>query len=199
MDRSCNRPKELFPITNAVDPQSWPNIFAYGKRYCGGIQNGFGWDFSGATNLEELQRKLRSSVMVRRLKAEVLTELPPKRRQVIELENSGRTRALLDEERRLERDHEDRIAEFKGRVELAKVNEDMAGYAEAVQALKEGQQTAFADGARIAHEIALAKVPQTIAYLKELVEDGQKVLGLGRLPEIQLTICLHVVLSSVLR
>ena len=36
---------------------------------------------AGASNLAELNRVLNSTVMVRRLKSEVLDQLPPKRRQ----------------------------------------------------------------------------------------------------------------------
>lgn len=40
------------------------------------------WDCRGASNLEDLHQRL-SQVMIRRLKAEVLTQLPPKVRQRI--------------------------------------------------------------------------------------------------------------------
>ena len=45
---------------------------------------------SGASNLEELQQKLSSTLMIRREKNEVLTQLPPKQRQrvLFELKDS---------------------------------------------------------------------------------------------------------------
>ena len=45
---------------------------------------------SGASNLEELQQKLSSTLMIRREKSEVLTQLPPKQRQrvLFELKDS---------------------------------------------------------------------------------------------------------------
>ena len=43
---------------------------------------------TGATHLAELQQRLRASFMIRRLKSDVLKELPPKRRQLIVLGNS---------------------------------------------------------------------------------------------------------------
>ena len=74
-----NKPVELWPLLNWLDKDTWGNFWRYAKRYCDARQNGFGYDFDGASNLDELKRELRSSVMVRRLKADVLTELPPKR------------------------------------------------------------------------------------------------------------------------
>lgn len=58
----------------------------YLYRYCGPQSNGFGTTFDGASRLPELQAKLRGSIMVRRLKADVATELPPKLRGVVTLE-----------------------------------------------------------------------------------------------------------------
>ena len=82
----CNRPIELWPLVQALDPTDLGrNFFAFAKRYCNAHNNGYGWDFTGSSNLDELQTKLRAKFMVRRLKADVLTELPPKRRQIVPL------------------------------------------------------------------------------------------------------------------
>jgi SWI/SNF-related matrix-associated actin-dependent regulator 1 of chromatin subfamily A len=48
------------------------------------------WDFSGATKLDVLHTKLRQNGMLRRLKSEVLTELPPKARYVVLVELSNK-------------------------------------------------------------------------------------------------------------
>lgn len=79
-----NRPSELFPLLNAVDSRSWPNFFRYAKRYCNAHQTYFGWDFSGASNLDELHEIIKPYVM-RRLKSQVLKDLPAKRRATVEL------------------------------------------------------------------------------------------------------------------
>ena len=81
-----NRPRELWPLLHAIDPDGiGKNFMGYHRRYCGAEKTRYGWNFDGATNLPELSDNLRSSIMVRRLKADVLTELPAKRRQLIEL------------------------------------------------------------------------------------------------------------------
>jgi len=52
--------------------------------------------FSGASNLEELQQALTSSLMIRREKSQVLTQLPPKQRQKVlfELKDSELKKVL---------------------------------------------------------------------------------------------------------
>jgi SNF2 family DNA or RNA helicase len=105
-----NKPIELWPVLQLVAPEVWDpagivkgrnvaagegaGFFRFAKRYCDAKQVWHSareshWDFNGASNLAELQEKLRASCMVRRLKADVLKELPAKRRQTIELDIEG--------------------------------------------------------------------------------------------------------------
>ena len=46
-------------------------------RYCDPIKTYFGWQFNGLSNADELHQKI-SGFMIRRLKKDVLTQLPPK-------------------------------------------------------------------------------------------------------------------------
>lgn len=78
-----SRPIEFFTTLQLVAPKLFPNYWTYGTRYCGGVQNGFGVKFNGASNTQELNDILTENCMIRRRKADVLTELPPKQRQVI--------------------------------------------------------------------------------------------------------------------
>jgi SNF2 family DNA or RNA helicase len=83
-----NRPQELISqleILGVLDTV-FGGFWNFAKRYCRAHRTRWGMDMSGADNLEELNRKLRGSVMVRRKKEDVLTELPPKRRSVVPLE-----------------------------------------------------------------------------------------------------------------
>jgi len=50
----------------------------YGKRYCNGRDTSFGWDFSGSSNMKELKTILETQFMIRRLKSDVLKQLPQK-------------------------------------------------------------------------------------------------------------------------
>ena len=77
---ALNRPKEIFTQLSALLPDAKLKMKDFGERYCQG--NRFD-KYGGASNLEELHALLRGTVMVRRLKAQVLSQLPRKRRQQV--------------------------------------------------------------------------------------------------------------------
>uniref|UniRef100_A0A672FH77 Zinc finger, RAN-binding domain containing 3 n=1 Tax=Salarias fasciatus TaxID=181472 RepID=A0A672FH77_SALFA len=83
---ALGRPEELFMQLDALHPRRFGTWGEYTKKYCNAHFRYFGsrrqWDCRGASNLEDLHRRL-SQVMIRRLKADVLTQLPPKIRQRI--------------------------------------------------------------------------------------------------------------------
>ncbi|XP_016061742.1 PREDICTED: DNA annealing helicase and endonuclease ZRANB3 [Miniopterus natalensis] len=83
---ALGRPEELFMQIEALFPQKFGTWTEYAKRYCDAHVRYFGkrpqWDCRGASNLNELHQLL-SDIMIRRLKTEVLTQLPPKIRQRI--------------------------------------------------------------------------------------------------------------------
>ncbi|PRW20657.1 SWI SNF-related matrix-associated actin-dependent regulator of chromatin subfamily A 1 isoform X1 [Chlorella sorokiniana] len=77
---ALNKPKEIFQQLSALVPSAKLKMSAFGERYCQG--NHFD-KYGGASNLGELNAMLKSSVLVRRLKRDVLTQLPSKRRQQV--------------------------------------------------------------------------------------------------------------------
>lgn len=172
-----NRPIELWPLLRQLDPdglgRSWQRFV---DRYCGGARpSRFGVDVSGASNLEELQIRLREQCMVRRRKADVLTELPPKRRQVLAIPPNGAAAKVAAENEVWAR-HEEAMEDAKAAVELAKASEDPAVYAAAVERLRQAARVAFTEIARVRHETALAKVPHVVEHVRECLEDGRKLV-----------------------
>jgi SWI/SNF-related matrix-associated actin-dependent regulator of chromatin subfamily A-like protein 1 len=81
-----NRPAELWSLLHFLAPREWPNFYKFAHRYCAPFRAQWGWDFSGASNLEELNSKLRSGLMLRRLKKDVLSQLPPLTRALVPLD-----------------------------------------------------------------------------------------------------------------
>ena len=173
-----NRPIELWPLLRSLDPfglgKNWK---AFVTRYCAGHQTGYGWDVSGASNLAELQAKLRASIMIRRLKKDVLTELPAKRRQIITLAPEGREAiAAVKRENAAEAAAEKRLEGLRTAVELSKASEDPADYRRAVEALRAAAAVAFEEVSRERHAVAVAKIPQVIAHLEDCLENGKTIV-----------------------
>lgn len=175
-----NRPIEIHPLLQALDPASWGNFFAFAKRYCDAHQVQAGrklvWDFKGASHLDELQEKLRSTVMVRRLKKDVLTDLPPKRRQIVTLELNGAAEAVRHERAAWER-FEDELARLRLEADLAHAAGDKEAYEAAVSALTQAQRLAFTEISKERHNVAVSKIPACIDHIKGILEaDVPKVI-----------------------
>jgi SNF2 family DNA or RNA helicase len=81
-----NRPVEIYNAIRMIDPALFPNYMWYCRRYCAARHTGFGWNFSGASNTDELHETLTRTVMIRRLKRDVLKELPDKIRAFVPIE-----------------------------------------------------------------------------------------------------------------
>ena len=135
-----NRPIELQPIAAYLDPANFGNFFKFGVRYAGGYQDRFGWHWDGASNLDELQRILRQSFMIRRKKDEVLKDLPEKVRQIIVLPS---------------KDYGDQLAkEFDSLSEAASETSS--------------EDIKFEQMSEVRHETALAKVADVVAHLESI-------------------------------
>ncbi|XP_053295798.1 SWI/SNF-related matrix-associated actin-dependent regulator of chromatin subfamily A-like protein 1 [Pleuronectes platessa] len=86
---AMSRPCELYTQILAVRPNLFPRYHDFGMRYCDAKQTNWGWDYSGSSNLGELKLLLEESLMLRRLKSEVLSQLPAKQRKVVTVTIDG--------------------------------------------------------------------------------------------------------------
>jgi len=191
-----NRPKELWPILRLCNPDTWGDKATFNRHYCAGhyqkvpVVDDQGettirmvYVSDGASNLDDLNRRLHTDgpegvgVMIRRLKSEVLTDLPPKLRQVVEFEiDTPELEALLAEEAELAGPAVD--------VALANVNasdpaDNPEGYAAAVAGLAEAIKVNFEAISRIRRLTAEAKAPAVVEHLLESLdsaEEGHKIV-----------------------
>ncbi|KAK7070522.1 SWI/SNF-related matrix-associated actin-dependent regulator of chromatin subfamily A-like protein 1 [Halocaridina rubra] len=83
---ALSRPSELYTQICGIDSSLFPGFHDFGIRYCAGKQLPWGWDFNGSSNMEELQIILEARLMIRRLKSEVLSQLPDKQRMLVILD-----------------------------------------------------------------------------------------------------------------
>ena len=86
---------QFFSALNILDRKNFPSKWKFLKRYCNPIKTYYGWTFNGLTNAKELH-ELVSRIMIRRYKADVLSQLPPKIRSVVPLTVSASDRAKYD-------------------------------------------------------------------------------------------------------
>jgi SWI/SNF-related matrix-associated actin-dependent regulator 1 of chromatin subfamily A len=77
-----SKPVEIYNIVRCLRPDIFDKFIDFSERYCEAKKGPFGWDYSGASNIRELNYLL-NSLMIRRLKKDVLQELPPKKRQKV--------------------------------------------------------------------------------------------------------------------
>jgi SWI/SNF-related matrix-associated actin-dependent regulator 1 of chromatin subfamily A len=168
-----NKPVEGWPIFNALAPDVFSSFWKYAQNYCDAHQGKWGWDMSGASNLDELQRELRGSIMVRRLKKDVLTELPAKTRQVILLPVNG-LRSVIAAEQAALREFKKKLIAAKKSVKKLKPEGPL--YKDAVETLKGLRTFHISTMSIIRKKTAVAKIPYVIEHVKAALEEQSKIV-----------------------
>lgn len=78
-----NYPVELWPTLNILWPKKFPDFMSYAIKYCDPQKRSFGMTYKGATNIDDLHKRLNFYGMIRRLKKDVLKQLPDKSVEVM--------------------------------------------------------------------------------------------------------------------
>lgn len=143
-----NRPKEIFSLIDALCPQAIGEMDyeRFAMRYCGGYWDLDGFHDDGATNLNELGRRLRDFFMLRRKKEDVLQDLPDKFENVVSLDPDATCRRIVKEMKKFDASEILRLS---------------------------GVATSFEGLSEMRKELGLAKVPIAIDYLKTVLEGGR--------------------------
>jgi len=85
-----NRPEELWSQIYIINRSFFPSWLLFVKRYNGATRGIYGWEMLNATNVKELHQFLINNCMIRRMKEDVLPDLPARTTQVIPLEIDNR-------------------------------------------------------------------------------------------------------------
>jgi len=117
-----NRPRECFTLANALDPSSidWMNFNTFKDRFNPGgsdRETGATWEY--VARLPELNARLRCNFMVRRLKEDVLKDLPAKRYEIVPVEMTGQIAMALHAEKMLDFDEEEMLRRSGGKIDGA--------------------------------------------------------------------------------
>ena len=93
--------RQFYPTLHLIDSSIFNNKWRFQMTYCDPIKTRFGWIFKGLSNGEQLH-ELVSRLMLRRLKKDVLKELPDKIKSVIPMKLSKKAyKNYIDVEYRL--------------------------------------------------------------------------------------------------
>jgi SWI/SNF-related matrix-associated actin-dependent regulator of chromatin subfamily A-like protein 1 len=88
---ALNRPSELFSQANMVRREFFPKFKQFAERYCDRKMSPLGyWDDTGSSNPHEVHWLAKKTVMIRRLKRDVLKDLPKKHRSQLHIEMDAR-------------------------------------------------------------------------------------------------------------
>lgn len=146
-----NRPVELFAILKMLSPETlkpYDNYRNYAYRFCSAYNSRWGLDVSGNSNVEELGVRLRATCMIRRLKKDVMKQLPEKTVQLIPFEMDKKAEKIIE----------------KG--EWFSI-EDLKKYPE---------RGSMGELATIRRELAMLKLDESTSYITDLLEGIDKVV-----------------------
>ena len=94
-----NRPLELWSIFLLLRERQRDDYWRFVQHYCAAYHNGFGWDVSGASNLDDLRDEM-AHFSLRRTLDEVAPQLPPKRYETVHIKLTGAERNIVNERTR---------------------------------------------------------------------------------------------------
>jgi SWI/SNF-related matrix-associated actin-dependent regulator 1 of chromatin subfamily A len=137
---------QFYPALHILDTENFKSEYKYKMRFCNPVKTYWGWKFEGLSNAKELH-EIISKFMIRRLKKDVLKDLPPKIRSVIPMKIKPIERKIYDDADR--------------ELELAIINKEKNALSK-LEALK---QASFK-----------AKVNSMLSWIKEYLEINEKLV-----------------------
>src|SRR6267142_3314669 len=190
-----NYPFELFPLLHHLDRESWPNYssFEYGFTYGAGdkfgknleyLRNVLVYGSNGQPVFDNYGRQIYrhpvKPILIRRLKKDVMTDLPRKRRQVIELPNDSVKEILAREKELYTNQGKDFMDELQAMlneaVESGRDAPTDADFEVIIESLKSNRRFLFEEMAKIRHLLGKAKVQFVIEHLENILENDEKVV-----------------------
>lgn len=153
-----NRPIEFWPVLNMICPKKFPSFHAFGHKFCRPRHTRWGWEFKGSSKPKKLHFILNKYVMIRRLKKDVLKDLPDKQRIVVPM--------AIEEPQEYKKATKEFITWMK--LNFGKQKADKAAQAEAL--VKIGYLRRLA---------ARLKMKAVTEWVDEFLESGEKLILFG--------------------
>jgi len=170
-----NRPVELYSLVRILSGE-FGNYVNYAFRYCNaklvklGESDKVYLDDKGYSNLSELNFKLRSTLMMRREKADVLEEFPNINRVVFNIDADY----SIDIEKKYKEEKRRYTTELS---EVKKKKREYFDYASYTKAIKKTHRYHFEKISLIRHDLGINKIPDIIAFINKIFDsDVNKVV-----------------------
>jgi SNF2 family DNA or RNA helicase len=187
------KPRDMWPIIRDFDPRGLgKNFVDFCYTYCDGYEGDFGLVADGGSNLDELNEKLRKAFMIRRLKYNVLGDLPPKTREIVVFPAEGLKKLIKTERDKFTEalamlDAANTGIEYQPKIQIADLDPGLVLDTmttilkdfdrEGLDDLTAGEvQPGFAAYSEARHDLALSKVPLVAEHVKRLLDAGEKVI-----------------------
>jgi len=185
-----NRPKELWHQTLCVNGKIWPTFYPFAFQFCNPKRvdtrwnekthkRDQAWDFSGASNLDTLDKELREKIMIRRRKTDVMDELPDLESVTVPFEVN------LSDYRKARKEVHQKLVEK--RQELREQRESINNLPDeareiAIAGRAENNSTVKLYGyliqeiTKLKKEAAMAKLGVSIDWISDFVQSGEKLV-----------------------
>lgn len=147
-----NRPMELWQVLSklAHDAIKFMSVYEFGAYFCAGFEAQHGWDYTGASNEDELAERLHEKFMLRFMKIDVAQELKPKEERIVLLSGTV-PKNIQKMEQGLVNKSGHKISHFTGDASMGAI-------------------------AEYRRELGMAKLPLVIEYVSELLKQGECIL-----------------------
>lgn len=161
-----SRPIELWPLLTSIAPAAIDHMtyYQYAAHYCAGYESDHGYDVSGASNTDELYNRL-NKIMIRRLKTDVLKDLPSRTKTSLVILPNKKELAALAYEKNLQA--KPKASDYIGEVKS--------------YSYEETQNLVLGAFARERSELAMLKAEHAIDWAKNFLEgnENEKILIFG--------------------
>lgn len=179
-----NKPIEILNAVQMIDKSVAPNRWHFLHKYCGAKHNGFGWDFSGASNTQELHEKLTSTIMIRRKKKDVLKDLPDKIRSFVPMELDNEKEYAKAENdfinfvrQQTETDVRQKLRDQLGDMaDMVSIDDEKLEHMKFMKASKAEAGGALAQIGALKQIAVRGKLKQSIQWIQDFLDSGEKLV-----------------------
>lgn len=175
-----NRVSEFWPLAQLLQPDEpvMKNRFLFARRYCNGFKGEWGYNDSGHSNVKELRARM-DAFMIRRMKKDVLKDLPPKTISVIELPPTREMKVALDFDTGEIAMGAASIEKIKQRMAEAKAANSIEDFKKAQAELKDIGGHTMDALARLRSQLSGPKAHAAVEYIKLMLDGGVEAVVVG--------------------